>query len=292
MLFYFLVKKKEKRNEDMRRIFSMLFLALLGVTLVACGNTRDENVLIVGMEADYPPFNWAESSANDHNYPLHGQRNMFVAGYDVEMAKLIAAELGMELQIRMIEWDALIPALQSGQIDLIIAGMTPTADRRLEIDFTESYYEVENVIVAKSDSDLVGMTSLEALSGKVGVGQKDTVYADLIDFVAENFGSTVLGNTTLDTTPAVGNAVISGQADFTILERPVALGLIQANPELQIVFDPNPADNVFELSDDDLILSIGVKMDREEFLGQVNAALATISAATRVELMLDATNRS
>lgn len=170
--------------------------------------------------------------------------------------------------------------------------MTPTADRRLEIDFTESYYEVENVIVAKKTSDLVGMTSLEALSGKMGVGQRDTVYADLIDFVAENFGSHVLGNTTLDTTPAVGNAVISGNADFTILERPVALGLIQANPELQIVFDPNPADNVFELSDDDLILSIGVKMDREEFLGQVNAALATISAETRVELMLDATNRS
>src|SRR5690554_2444452 len=205
------------------------------------------------------------------------------------MARLIAAELGMELQIKMIAWEALIPALQSGQIDLIIAGMTPTAERRLEIDFTSAYYDVENVVVAKSDSDLVGMTSLEALSGKVGVGQKDTVYADLIDFVAENFGSTVLGNTTLDTTPAVGNAVISGQADFTILERPVALGLIQANPELKIIFDPT--DNVFELTDDDLILSIGVKMGREEFLGQVNAALATISSETRVQLMLDATNR-
>ena len=134
------------------------------------------------------------------------------------------------------------------------------------------------------------MTSLEALSGKVGVGQKDTVYADLIDFVEENFGSTVLANTTLDTTPAVGNAVISGQADFTILERPVALGLIQANPQLQIVFDPT--DNVFELTDDDLILSIGVKMGRSDFLDQVNNALAKISSETRVELMLNATNRS
>ena len=273
----------------MRRIFSILVLVLLGVILVACNNTTNDNVLIVGMEADYPPFNWAETSSNDYNHPLHGQRKTFVTGYDVEMARLIAAELGMELQIRMIEWDALIPALQSGQIDLIIAGMTPTAERRLEIDFTSAYYEVENVVVAKSDSNLVGMTSLEALSGKVGVGQKDTVYADLIDFVAENFGSTVLGNTTLDTTPAVGNAVISGQADFTILERPVALGLIQANPELEIVFDPT--DNVFELTDDDLILSIGVKMGREEFLSNVNEALATISAETRVELMLDAINR-
>lgn len=274
----------------MRKIFSILVLVLLGVTLVACNNTKNENVLVVGMEADYPPFNWAETSANDYNHPLHGQRNMYVAGYDVEMARLIADELGMELQIRMIAWEALIPALQAGEIDLIIAGMTPTADRRLEIDFTDAYYEVENVVVARTDSDLVGMTSLKALSGKVGVGQKDTVYADLIDFVEENFGSTVLANTTLDTTPAVGNAVISGQADFTILERPVALGLIQANPQLQIVFDPT--DNVFELTDDDLILSIGVKMGRSEFLAEVNAALATISSETRVELMLNATNRS
>jgi len=273
----------------MRRIFSILVLVLLGVTLVACNNTTNDNVLIVGMEAEYPPFNWSETSANDYNHPLHGQRNMFVAGYDVEMARLIAEELGMELQIKMIAWEALIPALQAGEIDLIIAGMTPTADRRLEIDFTDAYYEVENVVVARTDSDLVGMTSLEALSGNTGVGQKDTVYAELIEFVAENFGSEILANTTLDTTPAVGNAVISGQADFTILERPVALGLIQANPELDIVFDPT--DNVFELTDDDLILSIGVKMGRDDFLDQVNNALATISAETRVELMLDATNR-
>lgn len=274
----------------MRKIFSILVLVLLGVTLVACNNTKNENVLVVGMEADYPPFNWAETSANDYNHPLHGQRNMYVAGYDVEMARLIADELGMELQIRMIAWEALIPALQAGEIDLIIAGMTPTTDRRLEIDFTDAYYEVENVVVARTDSDLVGMTSLEALSGKVGVGQKDTVYADLIEFVAETFGSEILANTTLETTPAVGNAVISGQADFTILERPVALGLIQANPQLQIVFDPT--DNVFELTDDDLILSIGVKMGRSEFLAEVNAALAKISSETRVELMLNATNRS
>ena len=80
------------------------------------------------MEADYPPFNWAETSSNDYNHPLHGQRNMFVAGYDVEMARLIAEELGMELQIKMIAWEALIPALQAGEIDLIIAGMTPTAE--------------------------------------------------------------------------------------------------------------------------------------------------------------------
>lgn len=276
----------------MKKVFSGFILLVLTIVLVACGNTTSDNVLRVGMEVDYPPFNWAETTANEYNHPVHGQPGTFVAGYDVDMAKKIAKELDMELEIRMIEWNSLIPALQSGQIDLIIAGMTPTEDRRLAIDFTEAYYLVENVVVALSSSDLFGMTSLEALDGHVGVGQKDTVYADLIELMAEKYGSTILGNTTLDTTPAVGNAVISGQADFTILERPVALGLIQANPQLQIVFDPNPEDNVFELSEDDLILSIGVKKDREEFLELVDQALATIDAATRTQFMVDATNRS
>ncbi len=274
----------------MKRIFSVLILLVLTITLVACNPTSNDNVLVVGMEADYPPFNWAETSANEFNHPLHGQNNMYVSGYDVDMAKAIALELGMELQIRMIGWDALIPALQSGQIDLIIAGMTPTADRREEIDFTEAYYEVENVIVAANDSVLVGMTALNDLEGLTGIGQHGTVYARLIELMAARYGAVILGDTTLDTTPAVGNAVLSGQADFTILERPVALGLIQANPKLQIVFDPT--ENVFELTDDDLILSIGVKKGRNDFLTEVNRALATISNETRLEFMLDATNRN
>lgn len=274
----------------MKRIFSVLILLVLTITLVACNPTSNDNVLVVGMEADYPPFNWAETSANEFNHPLHGQNNMYVSGYDVDMAKAIALELGMELQIRMIGWDALIPALQSGQIDLIIAGMTPTADRREEIDFTKAYYEVENVIVAANDSVLVGMTALNDLEGLTGIGQHGTVYARLIELMASRYGAVILGDTTLDTTPAVGNAVLSGQADFTILERPVALGLIQANPKLQIVFDPT--ENVFELTDDDLILSIGVKKGRNDFLTEVNRALATISNETRLEFMLDATNRN
>src|SRR5690554_309331 len=106
----------------MKKVFSGFILLVLTIVLVACGNTTSDNVLRVGMEVDYPPFNWAETTANEYNHPVHGQPGTFVAGYDVDMAKKIAKELDMELEIRMIEWNSLIPALQSGQIDLIIAG--------------------------------------------------------------------------------------------------------------------------------------------------------------------------
>ena len=83
----------------MRKIFSIIVMALLAITLVACGgNNNDSQVLVVGLEADYPPFNWQENESNDYNYPITGQVNMYAAGYDVEMAKLIAEELGMEVE--------------------------------------------------------------------------------------------------------------------------------------------------------------------------------------------------
>lgn len=273
----------------MRKIFSIIVMALLAITLVACGgNNNDSQVLVVGLEADYPPFNWQENESNDYNYPITGQVNMYAAGYDVEMAKLIAEELGMELEIRMIGWESLIPSVRNDQIDLIIAGMTPTAVRREQIDFTDAYYTVENVVVALADGPLANMESLDDLEGFKGIGQANTIYDDLVQFVTDNHGAERI--TPLDTVPAVANAVISDVADFTIVELPVALGLINSYPELKIVYEPET--NVFELSDDDLILAIGVKKGREDFLNSVNAALATISDEQRTTLMAEANQRS
>lgn len=274
----------------MKRFFLLMLVSILTLTLVACNTDQssNDNVLVVGMEADYPPFNWMETSNNDYNHPLEGLRGSFVAGYDVEVARLIAAELNMDLVIKMIAWEALEPALESGQIDLIIAGMTPTKARRERIDFTNEYYTVENVIVAKSSSDLANMTELSDLANFKGIGQLNTVYETIINYLATNFNSNVINS--LDTTPQIVNAVLSGVADFTVLERPVAMQVIAANSNLEIVY--TPTGNVFELSDDDLILSIGVKQGRGDFVTLVNEALATISNETRRELMDTASLRS
>lgn len=273
----------------MRKIFSLLVIVLVAITLVACGgNDNDSQVLVVGLEADYPPFNWSETESNDYNYPISGQPNLYAAGYDVEMAKLIAEELGMELEIRMIGWESLIASVQNDQIDLIIAGMTPTASRREQIDFTDAYYTVENVVVALADGPLRDMNNLDDLEGFKGIGQATTLYDTLVEFVEENHGAERI--TPLDTVPQVANAVINGVADFTIVELPVALGLINVYDELTIVYEPET--NVFNLTDDDLILAIGVNKGRNDFLGLVNAALATITEEQRTTIMAEANQRS
>ena len=87
----------------------------------------------------------------------------YADGYDVRIAKRIAQELGMDLEIVKTEWDGLTPALLSGNIDVIIAGMSPTAERKLTIDFTDAYYVTELTVVVRKDSAYAAAASLADL---------------------------------------------------------------------------------------------------------------------------------
>ena len=109
-------------------------------------------VLKVGMECAYAPFNWtdmAEPSIGAVPISSQGSEGMYANGYDVQIAQYIANKLGMKLEIYAITWDGLLPALQSGTVDAIIAGMSPTAEREAEIDFTDVYYSSNLVVIYK-----------------------------------------------------------------------------------------------------------------------------------------------
>ena len=111
-----------------------------------------EGVLKVGMECAYAPFNWTDMgspSLGGVAISGEGKDNMFANGYDVQIAQYIANKLGMKLEIYAIEWDSLIPALNSGTVDAIIAGMSPTAEREEQVDFTSVYYSSNLVIIYK-----------------------------------------------------------------------------------------------------------------------------------------------
>lgn len=108
--------------------------------------------LKVGMECAYKPYNWTDidgASLGAVEIAGEGSEGMYANGYDVQIAKYIANKLGMKLEVYAIEWDSLIPALNSGTVDAIIAGMSPTAERDEEIDFSDTYYESNLVIIYK-----------------------------------------------------------------------------------------------------------------------------------------------
>ena len=127
-----------------RNLLAAAFSLVAITSLAGCGtevNTQlaTEGVLVVGMECAYAPFNWTETEKTDSNVPISNASNMYADGYDVQIAKLIADDLGYELEIQMIEWDGLVIALKSGTIDLIIAGMSPTEERKESISFTNPF---------------------------------------------------------------------------------------------------------------------------------------------------------
>ena len=126
-------------------------------TLALQSETPSETngVLRVAMECAYEPFNWTEFGAKSVGaVPISGEGKdgLFANGYDVQVAKYIANKLGMKLEVYQIEWDSLIPAVQSGTVDAVIAGMSPTEDREKEVDFTSVYYSSNLVIIYNKEN--------------------------------------------------------------------------------------------------------------------------------------------
>src|SRR5699024_3107 len=170
-------------NKNLKRILTLVLIFVLTIpaNIGLASEEEESDVLRVGMEVNYAPFNY--SQVNDENGAVEvvNSKNEFANGYDVQIAKLIADKLGKKLEINKVEWDGLTPALKSGKINAIIAGMNPTEERKKEIDFTQNYYTSDLVIVLKKDSKYNDAQSLEDFKGAKITGQLNTFHYTVID---------------------------------------------------------------------------------------------------------------
>ncbi|MBQ2583268.1 MAG: transporter substrate-binding domain-containing protein, partial [Erysipelotrichaceae bacterium] len=213
----------------MKKIITLLFVLLFAAGCSAPESTEvPQNVLRVGMECDYAPFNWTQVEAADTAVAISSVD--YADGYDVVIASLIAEKLGMDVQIVKTDWDSLIPSLNAGAIDCIIAGMTETPERAEEVNFTTPYYESQMVIVVRKDSDLINISDIQELSGRKVLGQINTTYDEVIDQI-----DGVVHMTPLATYPRMILSLQAGEADAITAELPVANGVVAANPDLAIV---------------------------------------------------------
>ena len=267
-------------------LLTSLFL-LTAASLSSCNTTQNEaDVLVVGMECAYAPFNWTETSQTDTNVAISNIPGAYAEGYDVQVARIIADELDLELQIKSLSWDALINELNAGSIDAIIAGMSPTPERLESINFTSSYYESTHVMLVNKNSTYADASSLDDFAGATVIGQTGTIYADLVEQAVEH--GAVAGQN-LATVPLNVNAVLNGTADATIVEEPVAKGIISQNPNLTYVV---LSEGGFVVSDEDRIVSIGVRKDYE-LTEEINNVLEnTLTAQVREQLMTQAIEKA
>ncbi len=237
--------------------------------------------LVVGMEVNYAPFNWMQTDGKNGGVKIDGAAG-FAAGYDVEIAKRLAESVGRTLVVKQIAWDGLVPALQSGSVDLIVAGMSQTPERAKTVAFTKPYYESSFVMLVKKDSPFAKATSLGDFKGARVVGQKDTNYNAIITQIS---GANHL--TPLASVPLIVNAIQSGVADATPVEKPVGISVTAANPSLVMVqFAPDKGFQPME----GVTTAVSVALRKEDaaLLEAVDKALANISPAQREQLMSEA----
>ena len=264
----------------MKKIITLLFVLLFAAGCSAPESTEvPQNVLRVGMECDYAPFNWTQVEAADTAVAISSVD--YADGYDVVIASLIAEKLGMDVQIVKTDWDSLIPSLNAGAIDCIIAGMTETPERAEEVNFTTPYYESQMVIVVRKDSDLLGISDIQELSGRKVLGQINTTYDEVIDQI-----DGVVHMTPLATDPRMVLSLQAGEADAITAELPVANGVVAANPDLAIVMFEEGKGFVVDTS-----VSIAVAKENTELLRNIQTALDGISEAERLSIMEAAVNR-
>lgn len=233
----------------------------------------------VGMEAGYPPFNWSQIDNKNGAVQVEGSVE-YAGGYDVEMAKLIADGLNRPLVIVKTEWDGLGPAVVSGKIDAIIAGMSPTGDRKETLDFTENYYESEFVIIVRKDGDYANATSIADFSGAKLSAQLNTNHYPVIDQIEG-----VQKQDAMDSFSSLRMALASGKIDGYVSERPEGTSVEAAMPEVKMIrFAEGKG---FEVEPTDIVVAVAVQKG-SALAEEINAVLDTIALETREQLMADA----
>lgn len=276
----------------MKKFLSVLLAALIACAAAGCGasssgtqsgasgeSSASGGTFTVGMECDYAPYNWTQASASDRTVPISS--GGYADGYDVQIAKLIAEGLGKELVIEKIEWGGLTPALQSGKIDAIIAGMSPTEDRKLTIDFTDNYYMSQLVIVVKKDGPYANAKTLADFDGASIVAQQGTFHDSVVDQIPNVNHAVPLGSF-----PEMIVALRSGAVDGYISERPGALSAQASNGDL--VFVEFAEGQGFTYSPDDAAIAAGIAKGNDALREQINTILAGITQEQRDQIMMDA----
>ena len=262
-------------------------ISIMTVGLAGCENSatkkedtgvldsiKESGKLVVGLSADYAPY--------EFHIIENGQDK--IVGFDVSLAKEIADELDVELEIKEMDFDALITALPAGKVDMVISGMNPTEKRKKAVDFSDIYYTANHgILVRAEDADkYINFSDLDGL--KVGA-QLGSTQAEL--------ASTLIKDANLQLLSNVNNLILelkSGKVDAVVMEVGVAQMAVKNNPELAVgkpVYEETDSGNAIAIAkgNEDLVKIVNGVISRITEDGTMNKYIeeATILSSEAVE---------
>lgn len=293
------MKRDESMKKYVKKLSALVMTAwMLCVAMTACGGekteetsakvnpasgieTVEDGILKVGMECSHAPYNWTQSTDENGAVKISGSSE-YAYGYDVMMAKYIAEQLGLELEIVKLDWDSLVSAVQSGTVDCVIAGQSMTAERLLQVDFTEPYFYTSIVALVKTDGPYAEAESVEELKDAVCTSQKNTVWYDT--YLPQIPNANILP--AQEAVQAMLAELSTGKCDVVVTDRPTAMAALIAYPDFKLL-DFSGTEGAFEVSDEDIHIGISLKKD-SSLTVEINKLLDGFTENDYVEMMNEA----
>ena len=264
----------------------MLFLTpAMAETTVPSG--VEDGVLTIAMECAYAPYNWTQSDDSNGAVPIANVPGSYANGYDVMIGKMICEANGWELEVIQSDWDSLVPGVQTGTFDAVIAGQSMTSQRAEQVDFAGPYFCATIVCLTKADSPYASAQGLADLAGASCTAQIATIWYDTC--LPQIEGANI--QPAAETAPAMLMALESGQVEFVCTDMPTAQGAVAAYPDLKIL-DFSGTDGDFQFTEqeraENVNIGISVQKGNTALVDAINAVLSTMTADDFNNLMAEA----
>ena len=301
----------------MKKMLSLVMVLAMTLTLAACGGSSapaataapapaateapaaaetaaapaadvpaglEDGVLTIAMECAYAPYNWTQSDDSNGAVPIANVPGSYANGYDVMIGKKIAEANGWELEVIQSDWDSLVPGVQTGTFDAVIAGQSMTAERSEQVDFAGPYFYATIVCVTKADGKFANAASIADLAGGSCTAQIATIWYD--QCLPQIEGAKI--QTAAETAPAMLMALETDTVDFICTDMPTAQGAVAAYPDMKIL-DFSGTDGDFQFSEEVRAenVNIGVSVMKGNTLlkDKIDAVLSTMTVDDFNDLM-------
>ena len=234
-----------------KKILALALAAVMAFALVAC-NAPAEETLTMGTTAAFPPYEFMDENNN-------------VVGIDAEIAAAVAEKIGMKLEIKDMAFESLITAVSTGAVDIVLAGMTVTEERKESVNFSDSYATGVQVVIVTEDS---AIATIDDLAGKK-IGVQTGTTGDI--YCAGDYGEDAVAR--YDNGALAVAALQNGQVDCVVIDNEPAKAFVAANEGLKLL-------ETEYITED---YAAAIAKDNTELLDKVNAALAELKADGKID---------
>ena len=287
-----------------RRVIAFMLALVMALALCACSSTAattdtaadtsaanvsgvEDGVLTVAMECAYAPYNWTQSDDSNGAVPISNVPGSYANGYDVMIAKKICEANGWELELVQSDWDSLVPGVQTGTFDAVIAGQSMTAERSEQVDFAGPYFYATIVCLTKADSAFANATSIADLASGSCTAQIATIWYD--QCLPQITGADI--QPAAETAPAMLMALETDTVDFVCTDMPTAQGAVAAYPDM-VILDFSGTDGDFQFSDEvraeNVNIGVSLRKGNTELKSAIDSVLSTMTADDFNSLMAQA----